>query len=61
MHVRGSGGNIVRGTTICMKMVGITRAMCGVKYVSVTNVITRAGKRGMREGWVSSWQRKNII
>jgi len=44
----------VRGTTIYMKMVGITRAMCGVKCVSVTSVITRAGKRGMREGWVSS-------
>ena len=22
MHVIGSGGNIVRGTTVCMKMVG---------------------------------------
>jgi len=36
--------------------------MCGVKYVFMTNVITRAGKRGMREGWVSKLaEKKNNI
>ena len=62
MHVRGSGGNIFTWDDYLYENgQDNTGNVWSEVCVCDEFVKIRAGKRGMREGWVSSWQRKNNI